>query len=272
MTATPLVRNASVVDARKSLRASVRLWALVAIAGQAAFALYIAWFYGGSTITARYQRWNDVLVGGYVPGGTIGNLALGAHLLLAFVITVSGPLQLIAAIRRRAPRFHRWNGRAYVAAALAITLSGLYAVWTRGTAGGSLLRVGISLDGLLLVVCVALALGEARARRFASHRRWALRAFLLASGVWFFRVGLMFWILTAGPVGIGADFDGPFVRLWSFGCYLVPLGALQLYLWAEARPAATRGYVTAAIMTGLAIATGAGAVGAVMGMFLPHLR
>ena len=69
-----------------------------------------------------------------------------------------------------------------------------------------------------------LAWRHARARNVAMHRRWALRTFVLVSGVWFFRVGMMLWIfLNGGPVGIGEKFDGPFIMFWSFANYLLPL-------------------------------------------------
>jgi hypothetical protein len=259
-------------SAVRALSMSARFWFVVASAGQLAFVVYILAFYGRAAAAGDFLAWNKVLVGGYVPGGLIGNVVLAAHLSLAVIITIGGPLQLVPWIRRHAPGFHRWNGRLYMLVAIAISLGGLYMVWTRGTAGGPSLRIGISLNGLLIIAAATFAWRLARARRFAAHRRWALRAFVLASGVWFFRVGLMFWILAnAGPVGIGKDFDGPFVRFWSFGCYLVPLTVLELYLLAEARKGAAGKIATTA---GLALATiGAaiGIVGAAMAMWLPRI-
>ncbi|MBX3155678.1 MAG: DUF2306 domain-containing protein [Deltaproteobacteria bacterium] len=279
MTATALLRNArepsnapSASAAAKALRAAGALWFAAAVIGQWAFAVYVASFYGGAAISRRFERWNEVLVGGYVPGGVIGNVALGAHLLLALVITIGGPLQLVPQLRVRAPGAHRWNGRVYVATALLITLSGLYAVWTRGTAGGASMRVGISLNGVLILVCASLAWRRARAGAIASHRRWALRTFMLVSGVWFFRIGLMLWILVhGGPVGVGDDFDGPFVRAWAFGCYLFPLLLLQGFLWAEARPVARDKYLVAALLACVALATAVGIAGALLGMWLPRM-
>ncbi|MCH7863462.1 MAG: hypothetical protein IH998_17870 [Proteobacteria bacterium] len=90
----------------KALRGSVLFWFAVATTGQLAFVLYIAGFYGRAAVQGDFARWNQVLVGGYVPGGLAGNLVLAMHLLLAAVITLGGPLQLVPAIRRRWPRFH----------------------------------------------------------------------------------------------------------------------------------------------------------------------
>jgi len=255
----------------KALRGSAFFWFAVATTGQLAFVLYIAGFYGRAAARGDFERWNQVLVGGYVPGGLAGNLVLAMHLLLAAVITLGGPLQLVPAIRRRWPRVHRWNGRAYMLTALLISLGGLYMVWTRGTAGGPSLRIGISLNGLLIIGAATVARRFARQRRFAEHRRWALRTFVLASGGGFFPVRAVFLILPhLGPVGIGPGFCGPLVRAWAFGCYLVPLALLELYLAAERRGPLSR-FAAAAGLGLLTLAAGVGIFGAVMAMWLPRL-
>ena len=265
-------RNLSEAKADKTLQGSAAFWFVIAVIGQWLFVAYVASFYGGAALGGRFERWNEVLVGGYVRGGTVGNVVLAAHLLLAVIITVGGPLQLIPWLRARALPFHRWNGRLYILVAFTISLAGLYMVWTRGAAGGPSLRIGISLNGMLILVCAALAGRHAMARRIDSHRRWALRTFLLVSGVWFFRVGLMCWILAnQGPVGIGRDFDGPFVRFWSFGCYLVPLAALELYLRTRDRAGPGGKVAMACMLFVLTLATALGIFGAAMGMWLPRV-
>jgi uncharacterized membrane protein len=254
----------------RALRASAALWFVIAVAGQLAFAAYIAAFYGGAALDGEPSRWNRVLVGGWRPGGTAGNAVLAAHLALALVITIGGPLQLIPRLRTRARALHRWNGRVYVATAVVTSLAGLYAVWTRGTAGGVNLGVGISVDAVLILAFAALAVRDARARRFDAHRRWALRLFMAVSGVWFFRVGLMLWLAAnGGPVGLGEHFDGPFPTFLSFACYLVPLAVLELYLRAQSGSDARR-YATAAGLAVVTLAMAAGIAFAVVGLWLPR--
>lgn len=256
----------------KALRAVGTAWFVAALAGQALFATYVAAFYGGAAIAGDFEKWNDVLVGGYVRGGLIGNVVLATHLAFAVTITLGGPLQLIPALRNRFRSFHRWNGRLYLLTALVMSLGGIYMVWTRGTAGGDAMRVGISLNGILIVICAAMTWRAALARRFESHRRWALRTFLLVSGVWFFRIGFMFWVLAnQGPVGIGEDFDGPFVRFWAYGCYLVPLIILELYLRAQDAKSKTAKHAMTAGLAVLVLVTAAGIAGAAMLMWAPRL-
>jgi len=66
---------------------------------------------------------------------------------------------------------------------------------------------------LVIIVCAILAWRYATHRNFAAHRPWALRLFLVVSGVGFFRVGLLFWILvTRGPFGFDPKTSlGPFL-------------------------------------------------------------
>lgn len=260
------------VSGNRALVRSGVLWFTIAVLGQLAFVVYIAAFYGGAALGGDFERWNDVLVGGYVAGGTVGNVVLASHLLLALVITLGGPFQLIPALRRQFPAAHRWNGRLYLLTAVVISLGGLFMVWTRGTAGGDAMRVGISLNGLLIVVSSALTLRFAIARRIDSHRRWAMRTFILVSGVWFFRVGLMGWIIiNQGPVGLGDDFDGPFVRFWAYGCYLLPLAGLELYLRARESRRPWFRWVMAGWLSLLALVTALGIFGAIIGMWLPKI-
>src|SRR5882762_3133882 len=70
---------------------------------------------------------------------------------------------------------------------------------------------GGSLNAILILVCVVRALRSALAGKFAAHRRWVLRLFVVVSGAWFYRVGLFLWLLTNhGPVGLDPEtFQGP---------------------------------------------------------------
>nr|WP_314529324.1 DUF2306 domain-containing protein [uncultured Brevundimonas sp.] len=258
--------------AARALKGAGLFWFSTAVAGQALFVVYIVGFYGAAGVAGQPERWNDVLVGGYVAGGLIGNLILAAHLAMAAIITVGGPLQLMPRLRSRALPLHRWMGRAYIVTAILISLTGLYMVWTRGTAGGDAMRVGISLNGVLILITAVMAWRHAAARRIDRHRRWAMATFLLVSGVWFFRVGLLAWIMiNQGPVGVGDDFDGPFVRFWAYGCYLVPLAVLSLYLRAQDGASRLGKTLAAALVTVLTLIMALGIVGAAMGMWLPHL-
>ena len=212
-----------------------RVWFVLAAAGQLAFILFILSFYGSRTILGNFEGWNDKqLITGHVEGDGFGNLMFGAHVLLAAVMTLSGLLQLIPHLRIRAPRFHRVNGRAFISLACFLAIGGLWMTWGRGSYLSIPTAIGVSLNGVLILLFSGLAIRFARRRDFVRHQIWALRTFMVASGVWFFRVGIMGWILiNGGPRGMTQDLSGPADIALSFGSYLVPLLGLELYRLAK---------------------------------------
>ena len=259
--------------ADSALKNAARFWFLVAVAGQWMFAYYVAALYGGAAVRVDLAAWNKVMPHGFVAGDTIGNVAVAAHLLLAFVILIAGPFQLVPQIRARAPRFHHWNGRIYLLTAFVISIVGLYMVWTRGTVGGAAQHIAISINAILIMLCAAMALRFAIARKIDIHRRWALRLFMVVGGVWFFRVGLMLWlVINKGPVGFDPKtFQGPFLTFLAFAQYLLPLAILEIYLRTRDRGSAQMRVAVAAGLIVLTIAMGAGIFGATMGMWLPNI-
>lgn len=248
-------------------------WFCVAVAGQLMFAFYVAALYGGAIVQGNLARWNTVAPHAYVPGATANNIAFGAHVMIAIVITIGGTLQLMPFVRRAAPAFHRVNGRVYVVLSVLTSIGGLFMVWGRGTVGDTVQHVGISLDAALIMLCAARALQHARAGRIANHRRWAMRLYLVVSGVWFFRVGLMFWIIVNhGPAGFDpATFTGPTLSILSFAESLLPLAILELYLRARDGGSVIRRLSVAVGLMVATVATGVGIAAAAMFMWLPRI-
>lgn len=261
------------LQARRWLGRAAAAWAAVAAMGLLAFAFYVAMAYGRPLLTGNTAAWTKLLPVGFKPGDAMGNAALVAHLLLAIVVTVGGVLQLVPVLRTRAPALHRWNGRLFMVAALVAAGSGIYMVWTRGTVGDLSQHVAITLNGVVMALCAAMAWRHALQRRFDLHRRWAIRLVLAANGVWFFRIGLMLWLLVfQRPVGFDPQrFAGPFLTVLAFAQFVVPLAVFELYDRASrsASPAARR--AMAVLLAGLTLATAAGIFGAVMGLWLPRM-
>lgn len=260
--------------AARALSFSAAAWFVALVAGLWAFGLYIVGLYGVGAATGDWERWNAVLPAGhgYNRGDAAGNLALGVHLLLAVFVTFLGATQLVPAIRTKAPALHRWNGRVFVAVAFAIAGSGLFIAFTRGAVAGNYMAVGNTLNAALLMICAVLALRFALRRRFDLHRRWALRAFVLMLGVFFYRLGMMLWfVANGGPVGHTKTFDGPFDIFLAFAHVLLPLAILELYRLARDRGGAAAKFAMAAGMAVLALATAAGGLFAIVGLWLPRL-
>jgi hypothetical protein len=255
------------------LRWSAQFWFLIALAGQGMFVVYVAAFYGGAAVQGDFERWNRVLGRAWVAGDTVGNFALASHLLIAVVIMLGAPLQFIPQIRRIAPRFHRWNGRVYLPAVMLTSVAGLVMIWRKDHDAHLLQHIGISVDALLIIGFGLLAWRMAVQRRIGEHSRWAMRLFLVVNAGWFFRVGLMLWVfLNGGPVGFDTKtFTGPFLEIWSFGDYLLPLALLELYWLARDRFDSAGKLATACVLFVATIGMGIGIVIATMGLWLPRL-
>ena len=139
--------------------------------------------------------------------------------------------------------------------------------------GGLIGDIAITINGVLIILFAIIAIRHAIARRFAIHRKWALRLFMVVSGVWFFRIGFMFWMLIhQKPVGFDpATFQGPFLTFLNFAQYLLPLLILEIYFWTKKKSGNTGKVVVASLISIFALITAIGIFGATMGMWLPNL-
>lgn len=271
--ATLLPRKADLTTASNALARAGQTWFIVAATGQLIFAWYMAALYGLSALRGDWETWNKVMPRGWNAGDTVGNIAIFVHLLLALVVTLAGLAQLLPAVRRAAPSVHRWIGRVYIASAFGIAFGSMYLMWVRGAVGDFSQHLGSTFNAILLVLFAVIALRHARARNLVLHRQWALRLFMVMNGVWFFRLGLLLWLMIhQQPVGFDPKtFTGPFLTFLVYAQTLLPLAALELYFRAQRSDVAARKWAAAAVIAVLALATAGGVVGATMGLWLPRL-
>jgi hypothetical protein len=255
------------------LQKAALAWLAVAIVGQLFFAVYVLGFYGRAAVQGRLTDWTKVLSHGHVPGDFFGNAMIWLHLIFTVMIILGGALQLVPRIRRVAPAFHRMNGRVYLVAAVVLSISGIVMILTRGTVGNFWQQLGTSLNGVLIVVFAAMTWRHARARQIDVHRRWALRLFLAVSGVWFFRVGLMFWLVVhQAPVGFDPKtFTGPFLVFLSYAQYLLPLALLELYFAAQRKQTPGLRLVATTVLAAATLVSAVGVGAAAMIMWLPRI-
>lgn len=259
--------------AKKALDLSAKTWFGVTLLGQAIFSIYIIAVYYTATFTANTEKFNIVMPHGYIQDDLWGNIAVIAHVLMAAVITFGGTMQLIPWLRTKFSSFHRWNGRLYIITAFLMSLSGTFMVLTRGTIGDNFAAISILINGLIIMVCAALAFKHARNKKFTDHRRWALRLFVAVSGVWFFRIGLMLWLVINGkPVGFDpATFTGPFLTSLQFIVYILPVTLMEIYLRASATGSPAMRFNVAMGLFILTALMALGIFGATMGMWLPRI-
>jgi hypothetical protein len=259
--------------ANKRLKKLSQVLFAIAVIGQWMFVYYIVAFYGGIAVSGEYEKVNDALGHGIIKGDTMGNLMLGIHLALAVVVTFGGPLQFSAAIRKHFPLFHRWNGRIFYLTAFVVTFAGLYMIYTRGAHGGITGLLGNTLNAALIITFSTLAWRTAMQRDFVAHKKWAIRAFLMVSGVWFFRLGYGIWILITGftAPGTNGNLTGPFDIFLSFGHSLVPLLILEAYFYAKRHSSLRVKQFGAGALIGLSLLMVGGITMIALVFWAPHL-
>jgi hypothetical protein len=252
--------------AQSALQLSAIAWFIPALIGNWFFAYHVAETYFLAALGGDYSGWTDRLFVGLVEGDAVGNTALAVHLIVAFTVSLAGPLQFIPQIRAYAPAFHRWNGRIYIFTGILTSLAALYMIWTRDTFGPDTLEIPVSLNGVLILVFAAITLRYAMARNIDVHQRWALRTFFVMSGVWFLRVMYAFLgAVTGGDIpGVDDVMGGPTNLALGYASFLLPLAALEVYFLAKRSPSATAKSAVAALVFAAAVATAIGAYGTSM--------
>lgn len=216
--------------------------ALVAVAwlSAALFGVYMVFHYAGALAAGTPEQWNANLEGLFdarAPASTVG---IAIHFVAGGILLLLGPIQLIGAIRRRWPAFHRWSGRIYAASALLAGLGGLTFILVSGTIGGPVMSLGFGGYGALMVVAAVQTWRHALARRLPGrlekHRAWAIRLFALAIGSWLYRMDYGFWFLFTGGLGHTPDFQGWFDYVMDGAFYLPNFLIAEAFVRARAAP------------------------------------
>ena len=158
----------------------------------------------------------------------------GAYQWAFYTHILSGPVSLILGLILigerswgRFPKGHRYLGRLQVACVLLlVTPSGLW--MARHAASGPIGAVGLAALAIATAVCVLLGARAAVTRRFADHRRWMWRSYLLLCSAVVLRLMGGLAIVT----GVTASWVDP---LANWMCWLVPLAAFERREWAQRR-------------------------------------
>lgn len=254
------------------LKTTGLLWFLVAVVGQWLFAYYVIAAYGPPTASGDWARWDDTgLIQGYTAGDLVGNLTFVAHALLTAVVCIGGTMQLMPPIRNRFPAIHRFTGRIYLTVAVVMAVGGIWMIWGRGSRLTDIGGWGTTINGILVLVTAIVAFHFARRRQINQHRRWAMRTFILLSGVWFTRLGYMSWAIATGGLGMSRTLNGPFDMFIAFGSYLLPLAVLEIYFLASESRSSGVKLATSGLMLAATGATALGVFGAWMMMWSPHI-
>ena len=261
------------VTADAALNNSVKMWFAAALVGQLVFATYIALRYAVPLYAGNPEQMNSPsIITGYVEGDFSGNMMLYFHVIGAGLLSLSGLLQLVPTIRKKYPTLHRLNGRFFLSLGLAGALTGLYLTWLRGTRLSDFGAIGVTLNGILIIVAVYYAWRSAVEKNFTQHMRWAVHAFFLVNATWSLRLFLMGWFtITQGGLGNNRTMDGPADIALSFGSYLLPMAFAELFFWAKRQKQNSKKWPIFAIMCLGCLITVLGVTTAIKFMWLPKI-
>lgn len=141
-------------------------------------------------------------------------LAMVLHVVGGSAMLILGLTQFSASLRRRAPRLHRWLGRALLALGAGFALSGLWMNASPLALPESQLHDGAqNIMSAAFLAVAALGLAAARRRDFPAHRAWMLRAYAISIGAGTQTLILFPVFLLVGEVqGLAADLA--FIGAW----------------------------------------------------------
>jgi uncharacterized membrane protein len=194
------------------------------------FGLYIIAFYATALWGGNLEKWNGVLPGLYQKETVAATASIGLHFATGGIILMLGSIQLIRRIRDLYPALHRWIGRVYVVAAILAAVGGLLFIALKGTVGGSVMNIGFSLYGALMLLAGVQTIRYARAGDMNRHRAWAIRLYALAIGSWLYRMDYGFWLLLTNGYGHLPDFSGGFDKVMAFFFYLPNLLVAEVFI------------------------------------------
>lgn len=255
------------IQPKTLLSNSKKIWFLCLLLAQICFVIYLVLGYGLTSMTTGISDWNHLNSTAYIANDPTGNLMYAAHVLLAIVMIIGGSLQLIPSIREKHYQFHRINGRIFVLLACTISFAGIYLILTRGTFDWFII-----FDGCLVILSSILAVRAARKSNIKLHKIWAIRLYLAANGVLFFRLMIFAWFLTFGALGIDtATFTGPTVLAISVCSYVIPLFIAELIRYAENTTNKVITITSASIMILISIIFLVGLFGIVLAEWYPKI-
>ena len=263
----------AVQKAQKLLSWSAKSWLSVLVLCQVLFVIYLLFAYANPAITGKLTQWNGNAPNAFVENDTAGNIAFGMHVLLAIIMIIGGPLQLIPAIRNRFRTFHRINGRIFVMLAVLISFVGIYLMYTRGTVGDTLMQSLTTFNGVVTIVSAYFAYTYAKQRKIAVHQVWATRLFIVANGVLYFRILLFGFLVAVGPVGIDFEtFTGPTVVAISLCSYVIPVLFYELYRTAQRSQSALYIYTVGLSLIIVTLTFVVGTFGVTVANWLPSIQ
>lgn len=119
---------------------------------------------------------------------------LYCHIAAAATALLIAPVQLLPALRRRGRSWHRWLGRAYMAASLVGGVGGLVSAF--GSTAGPVAISGFATLAVVYIVVNAMGWLRATQRRFLEHSRLMVYSFAMTFAAVTLRIELPILVLA----------------------------------------------------------------------------
>jgi len=124
------------------------------------------------------------------------------HIIPALLFMILGPFQLSTGIRARYPKFHRVNGRIFLACATIVGISALVMSLGVPAIGGVNQATATTLFATFFLFALRNALRHIRRRKIGLHRQWMIRAFATGLAVATIRPVIGFFFATSRITGL----------------------------------------------------------------------
>ena len=160
------------------------------------------------------------------------------HIVGGLVAILIGPFQFVSRIRQRFPAVHRWSGRSYVGG---IALAGATAFYLSFFAQEPGFGVALFTMAAVWWLITGFAFVAIRQRRFAVHRKWMIRSYIMTFAFVTFRqiVTLPIWV----------PFGSYYVAAAAWGSWVAPLLIAELVFrrgrWARVADSTASRRITA---------------------------
>ncbi|MFT6657057.1 DUF2306 domain-containing protein [Maritalea sp.] len=104
------------------------------------------------------------------------------HIISGIAFNLLTPLQFVPALRKRAPKLHRWSGRFLMITGLGAAISGIYMNQYFPAFGTGWKYAAVLVFGIGMVVSLMLGLRAILKRDVKSHNFWMMRAVVIGLG------------------------------------------------------------------------------------------
>jgi uncharacterized membrane protein len=124
------------------------------------------------------------------------------HIIPGLLFMILGPFQLSSTLRALHPKFHRVNGRIFIACAFIVGISALVMSVGMPAIGGVNQAAATTLFATFFLFALGKAFWHIRRREIALHRQWMIRAFATGLAVATIRPIIGFFFATSRLTGL----------------------------------------------------------------------